>query len=311
MREGSVGVAKQSKHAFWVGVAILACSMWGISGLLAKALFNQQISAIWLTQVRMVVAGAILLVIGHFKGEQMTVIWRDRKAAGRLVLYSILGLIPVQFCYFMAVKEGNAAIATVLQFTCLFFVMVYDTVIRRVPLRLLDIICALIAFTGVATIATEGHFTHMTITVSVLLWGLASALGAAVNMTTPGPLTRHYSSWQVTGWGLLVAGIVMVIAHPVWEPVHLTPVTILLVVGVIIIGTLLPFQMLNLALRHITATTANMMDAFEPLAATIGSVLFLGLSMTSADYIGTFLVIGAVLGLNYRPAVKKQVRKME
>ena len=60
MREGSVGVAKQSKHAFWVGVAILACSMWGISGLLAKALFNQQISAIWLTQVRMVVAGAIL-----------------------------------------------------------------------------------------------------------------------------------------------------------------------------------------------------------------------------------------------------------
>ena len=40
-------------------------------------------------------------------------------------------------------------------------------------------------------------------------------------------------------------------------------------------------------------------------------LLFLVLLMIIADYIGTFLVIGAVLGLNYRPAVKKKVRKME
>ena len=68
----------------------------------------------------------------------------------------------------------------------------------------------------------------------------------------------------------------------------------------LIIGTLIPFQLANNALKYIDATTFSLMDAFEPLSATIGSVLIFHLNMTGADIIGSILVIIAVLALNVR-----------
>ena len=47
------------------------------------------------------------------------------------------------------------------------------------------------------------------------------------------------------------------------------------------------------------------MDAFEPLSATIGSVLIFHLQMTGADILGSILVIIAVLAINIRIPQKK------
>ena len=62
----------KNSTAWWTLVAIIACCMWGISGIFAKELFNidTSISAIWLTQVRMIIAGAILLLVGKIRGER-------------------------------------------------------------------------------------------------------------------------------------------------------------------------------------------------------------------------------------------------
>ena len=56
----------------------------------------------------------------------------------------------------------------------------------------------------------------------------------------------------------------------------------------------------NNSLKYIDATTFSLMDAFEPLSATIGSVLIFHLQMTGADILGSILVIVAVLAINIR-----------
>ena len=48
------------------------------------------------------------------------------------------------------------------------------------------------------------------------------------------------------------------------------------------------------------------MDAFEPISATVGSVVIFHLHLTSADIIGSILVIVAVCAINVRPHRKKQ-----
>lgn len=70
--------------------------------------------------------------------------------------------------------------------------------------------------------------------------------------------------------------------------------------GILVIGTLIPFQLANNSLKYIDATTFSLMDAFEPLSATIGSVLIFHLHMTGADVLGSILVIIAVLAINIR-----------
>ena len=45
----------------------------------------------------------------------------------------------------------------------------------------------------------------------------------------------------------------------------------------------------------------SLLDAFEPITATFGSVILMGLTLSVAEIIGSILIIIAVIGLNYQP----------
>ena len=283
---------------------ITACTFWGISGLFAKALFNvsSSITSMWLTQVRMISAGIILVLLSQIRGEHPFRIFKDLHSAWIIFAYGVFGLVPVQYAYFMAVQYGNASIATILQFIGPFFIIAYQAVFRHLPPRRIEIISAVIAFLGVFIIATHGQFNHLAMTLSVLIWGIISAIGVATNTLIPQNMLREgrVPSLIITGWGLLFAGLILLLIHPNQPQVPNIPSVWLYTLGILIIGTIIPFQLANNSLKYIDATTFSLMDAFEPLSATIGSVLIFHLQMTGADILGSILVIVAVLAINIR-----------
>lgn len=285
-------------------MVITACTFWGISGLFAKGIFNasSSVTSLWLTQSRMTAAGIILVLFSQLHGDHPFQIFKHPHDAWVIFSYGIFGLLPVQFCYFMVVQYGNASIATILQFVGPFFIIAYQALFRHIPPRRIEVICALIAFLGVLTIATHGHFNQLAVTPMILFWGLLSAVGVATNTLIPQNMlrTNRVPSLVITGWGLLFSGIVLLAIHPAQPHIPNMPVIWICWLGVLIIGTLIPFQLANNALKYIDATTFSLMDAFEPLSATIGSVLIFNLHMTGADVIGSILVIVAVLALNIR-----------
>lgn len=276
--------------------------MWGISSLFATALFrlSPQINALWLSQIRQLTAGPILLIIAALTGGHPIRIFKEnRHNLVTLVCYGLFGMLPVQFCYFMAVQKGNAAIATVLQFIGPFFIIAYLALFRHQrPLRI-QIIAAIIAFCGVMLLATNGHLTQLAITPAVLFWGLLSAVGVATNTLIPQNLIkRGYSSLTVTGWGILFSGIALFCVHPTQPSLPHTSLVWWYVAAVVVIGTLIPFQLATNSLKFISATNFSLTDAFEPITASVGSVLFFNLHMTGMDWLGSVLIIGAVLALN-------------
>lgn len=287
-----------------IAMVITACTFWGISGLFAKGIFNasSSVTSLWLTQSRMTAAGIILVLFSQLHGDHPFQIFKHPHDAWVIFSYGIFGLLPVQFCYFMVVQYGNASIATILQFVGPFFIIAYQALFRHIPPRRIEVICALIAFLGVLTIATHGHFNQLAVTPMILFWGLLSAVGVATNTLIPQNMlrTNRVPSLVITGWGLLFSGIVLLAIHPAQPHIPNMPVIWICWLGVLIIGTLIPFQLANNALKYIDATTFSLMDAFEPLSATIGSVLIFNLHMTGADVIGSILVIVAVLALNIR-----------
>lgn len=293
-----------NKKVLGTVMIIVACTFWGVSGLFAKALFNvsSEITSMWLTQTRMISAGVILLVISQFKGDHPLQIFHRLHDAWVIFAYGFFGLVPVQFGYFMAVQYGNASIATILQFVGPFFIIAYLATFRHIPPRRIEIISAVIAFIGVFTIATHGHFDHMAMTPVVLFWGIVAAIGVATNTLIPQQMLRsgRVPSLVVTGWGLLFAGLALLAIHP--QQPHIPNVSTVWIcwLGILIIGTLIPFQLANNSLKYIDATTFSLMDAFEPLSATIGSVILFHLQMTGADIIGSILVIVSVLAINIR-----------
>lgn len=290
-----------NKQHLWSLLAICACMMWGISALFATALFklSSNINALWLSQIRQLTAGPILIIIAAVAGGHPIKIWHNRQNAITLISYGLFGMLPVQYCYFVAVQKGNPAIATVLQFIGPFFIIAYTAIFRHErPLRI-QIVAALIAFLGVILLATNGNFGQLAITPAVLFWGLLSAIGVATNTLIPQKLIKEgYSSLTITGWGITVSGIALFVVHPGQPQLPHTSLVWWFVAAVVIIGTLIPFQLSTNSLKYISATNFSLMDAFEPITATIGSVLLFHFNMTSADWLGSVLIVGAVLALN-------------
>ncbi|WEV70808.1 DMT family transporter [Lactobacillus sp. ESL0785] len=301
-------VTNKQRH-LWAFLAGLACVMWGISGLFAKSLFNlsSEITPIWLTQIRMVVSGFVLLLVAGIVRQKPIATMKNKHDAGIIIAYGILGLLPVQLFYFITVQKANPAIATILQFIGPFFVMGYLIIRHQQTLRRLDLLAAITAFIGVALLATHGDFSHLAITPEVLMWGMLAAIGVATNTLIPINVLQRVSSLVVTGWGLLSAGICLTIIHPVWPHIRLTAQVWLSVAVVIVIGTLIPFQLMTNSLRFIKASTASLLDAFEPFSATIGSVLCFGLIMTPLDWLGAVLVVIAAMALNITPKSKNKI----
>ena len=300
---------KQSKSRLWTILAALAAVMWGISGLFAESLFkvSSKITPIWLTQVRLIISGIVLLIIATVLHQKPFSVLKDKKNTLHIIAYGIFGLLPVQVFYFIAIEMANASIATILQFIGPFFVLTYLAVTHQQVLRRLDVLAAILAFIGVFLLSTHGNFNQLAITPLALLFGLLSALGEASYTLIPVKLVKRVSSLVVTGWGMLFAGIGLMIVYPRFPAIPNTPRAWLDVSAIIIIGTIIPFQIMANALRYVKPSTVSLLDAFEPLSATVGSVLIFGLVMSGMDWLGTLLVIGSVLALNFTP--KRNIKK--
>ncbi|NRO75717.1 putative inner membrane transporter YicL [Lactobacillus helveticus] len=300
----------QKTRRLWAVLAALACVMWGVSGLFAKSLFNvsSEITPMWLSQIRMVTSGIVLLIVAGILKQKPIATMKNKHDAWVIIAYGIFGLLPVQLFYFMCIKVANASIATILQFIGPFFVMAYLAFTHKQVMRRIDIIAAICAFIGVVLLATHGRFNHLALTPSVLFWGLLSAVGEAAYTLIPVNIVKKESSMVVTGWGMLFAGLSLVIIQPQFQAIPNKSEVWLYTAAVVIIGTIIPFQIMANVLRYVVPSTASLLDAFEPFSATIGSVLVFGLIMMPMDWVGAVLVVVAAMALNIIP--KKRSNKI-
>ena len=296
----------KNKNVFWTCVAILACILWGVSSLCAKIVFNlgPSTNALFVSQVRMLGSGLILLVMAAMLKSGPFSVWKNKKDAILITLAAILGTIPLQFAYYMAVETGNPASATVLQFVGPFFTIALQAVMQKVWPNRSDFIAAIIAFLGIILLATNGHLHELAIKPVVIFWGLLSAVGVATNAVLVQQILQHkHSPVAVSAWQILLAGIVLVILHPTHGKIDYNLAFILPMNFIIVMGTIVPYILANNALKHISATTFTITDAFEPVAAMIGSAVLFNLQMTPAYLLGAFLVVFSVLFMSIVPVI--------
>ncbi|AZN77424.1 EamA family transporter [Lactobacillus acidophilus] len=299
---------KAKTRRLWTFLAAMAAVMWGISGLFAKGLFNisSKITPMWLTQIRLIVSGIVLLILAAILKQKPVATLKNRHDAWIILAYGIFGLLPVQLFYFMCIQVANASIATILQFIGPFFVLGYLALTHKQVMRRLDILAAICTFIGVFLLSTHGQFNHLAITPVALFWGLLSAVGEATYTLIPVNIVKRVSSMVVTGWGMLFAGISLVIIHPQFQAIPNKPAVWFYTGAVIVIGTIIPFQLMANALRYVVPSTASLLDAFEPFSATVGSVICFGLVMMPMDWVGSILVVLAAMALNFVP---KRIRQ--
>lgn len=279
-------------------ITIIGACGWGFSGACGQYLFeNYNVNAYWLTTVRMLSAGIVLLIFNLFneRGEILNIL-KNKKDLFRLIFFAIFGLLPAQLFYLLAISYSNAGTATVLQYIGPVLIMIYVCCKdRRKPTKYesLALLCVVV---GTTMLATGGDLGNLVLSKKALFYGLLSAVGFFLYSILPGNLTEKYGSKIVVGYAMIFNGFIMK------GFIYNGPTNLMLdvngylaILGIVLIGTIGAFVLYLQGVLEIGPSKASMIASIEPVSASLFAFLWLGTIFVKTDIIGIAFITSAVL----------------
>ncbi|MDI3270390.1 MAG: DMT family transporter [Bacillota bacterium] len=272
-----------------LGMVLLAATFWGLSGTAAQALFEDYgVSPFWLLSVRMVLGGLFLLL------------WArpafPRARWGGMLLLALLGLVPVQGTYLLAIAYGNVASATLLQTLGIPLIALVERMWQRRPLPGRLLLGIALAFSGTALLVVERPETmELALSPLAIFWGLMAALTLMLYTFLSLPLVQTYGGWPVTAWGLFLGGLFLLPFVRPWElRAPLSWEALLLVIFVALVGTALAFGLYVGSLRWLRPAEAGLAVTWEPVVAAIAAYIFLQVVLRPWQYLGAALIVASL-----------------
>lgn len=280
--------------------------LWGISGTIGQYLLGHyHIDPFWLTSVRMVFAGLVLMIAAGREYQTMLHILTDKKDLLALMGYSLMGLLLSQVSFFTCIQYTNAGTAGILQ--TLSVVMMAVIVCLRTK-RLPDFregLSIILALVGVVLIATHGDFSRMALSAQGLQWGLVAALATVCYSFLAQNLVWKWGSVPVNALGLLLGGILFSLFIQPWNaPPVLDAAGYGLVAAVIFLGTDLTFILFLRGVGDIGPVKATLIGTLEPVSASLFSAVCLGTVFYVPEIIGFICIIMTVFLVMARKRVK-------
>lgn len=105
---------------------VIGAMLWGMTGSITEwVLGNTELSVPFILAIRMMIAGIIILTYLAMKKEDIITLVKTPYWRNQLVIFTILGMIGLQFTFTMAIETSNAVMATLLQFSAPVFVVLY------------------------------------------------------------------------------------------------------------------------------------------------------------------------------------------
>lgn len=294
---------------------VLSCgAMWGLSGIMGQALFRiSDISVALLSSVRMLLSGIVILFLLILKKDSsIFLVWKDKKNILTLLIFSIFGVMAVQYTYFAAISESNAATATVLQYTYPVLMLLYSAISTKKCPSSYEIIAILFAFLGIVLIATHGSIHSLSVSKLALFWGLLSAFSFVFYTVFPQRLYQKISITPIMGWAFLIGGLVLFVTTKSYQAsVTFTAPVIGLTLAISFVGTLIPFLIYGTGVQILGNVKASLFVTVEPIFSALMAFFFLDVTFTKLDIVGFICIISAIWLAAFKTLRKETTEKYQ
>ncbi|MBB1089513.1 DMT family transporter [Lysobacter sp. SG-8] len=270
--------------------------LWGFTAILGKLISLPALPLVWW---RMLVVVAVLALVPR--------VWRGlRTMPPRLVAaYAGIGVLVALhwLTFYGAIKLANASVAATCIALATAFTALIEPWLARRGFALHELLLGIAVLPGVALVV-DGVPHDMRVGVAV---GALSALFVALFGSLNKRLVEHGDPLTVTALELGAGTLALTLLAPLMPllfPAFAGPLTelpglrdagLLLVLS---LGcTLLPFALSLVALRHMSAFSAQLAVNLEPIYAIALAIVLLGeqQELSTRFYLGVAIILGAVL----------------
>jgi drug/metabolite transporter (DMT)-like permease len=288
-------------------IALLtSVSLFAANGSVSKALLLSGIDAAKLSQIRVTGAFAILFLLALiFVRPQLKLKVNE---IPKFIGYGIVGVALVQYLYFVAIGRLDIGVALVIEYTAPVLVALWARFGEKEPVKQRVWFALAITIAGLSLVTNIwGGFTLDSIG---FIAAALAAISLAVYFITGEKLVAKRSPLAVVTLAFGASVIFWAILEPWWnfdtkilqgqtslftDSTSTLP-TWSLMAWMIIMGTIAPFFLSFVALRHLKARTVAIVGTLEPVTASAIAFILLNESLLAIQLLGgAAVLIGVVL----------------
>ena len=282
---------------------VIGSMLWGATGPLMEWLLNETpLSVPFLLTIRLTVAGFLLLLFLQIAlKKRVAVIWKQKIWLKQLFIFSIFGMLGLQYSFVATIDASNAIVATLLQFLAPIFVVLYVSLsMKKLPPRyqLLGILGTLV---GLFLLLTNASFDTLLVSRKALIWGVTVGLSFAFYTLYPARLMKEWGVLVIVGWGMFLGGALLGTATGVWrstEWVLLKDGTMIILLTLLILFGTAAFVLFLSSMKYISPVETSVLSSIEPLTAMLISVLMFGATLGAWQLVGIVTMLVCVTWLS-------------
>ena len=282
------------RRALGYALVVGAVTMWSLNASIARALLDDGVSAARLSELRSFGSWVILVVLVAAVRPRLLRV--DRREIPNLAFLGIAGLAAVYATYFVAIDRLQIGVALTLEYLGPLLLLLWLWVaLRR---RLSPVLWGAMAVSLAGTFLVVRAYDPGTLDALGVAAGLGAALSYAIYLAGAERAGRHNAPATTLVWAFGFAALFWMCVQPPWTfpfEQFSERENQLLGLGVIVIGTLLPYALMVAAVRHVPAARAGIVAALEPVLSALFAFLIHAEALAAIQIAGGAMVLAAVV----------------
>jgi drug/metabolite transporter (DMT)-like permease len=286
-------------------LAAAAATMWALNGSFSSLLLEDGVSAMRLAELRAVLSFVLLAAATAIIRPALLRV--RRQDIPRLAFLGVAGLAGVHVTYYFAISRLDVGVALVIQYLGPLILLLWLRVFHRRRLQRSLWGAAALSVLGCALVVQI--WDPGAIDLLGLLGAFAAAITFAIYLYTSEQAGHRYEPVTTLVWGFGFASLFWLVVQPIWTfpfEKFASAENIALGVGVVVVGTALPFVCIVAALRHVPASRAAVVATLEPVLAALIAWPVLGQTLDVAQIAGGLMVVGAVIWVQAQRPVHEE-----
>ncbi|MEV7397809.1 EamA family transporter [Aeromicrobium sp. NPDC092404] len=286
-------------------LVVLAAVLFGVNGGVSRVAMGSGLSPESFTTLR--ITGATLVFVAYAACFRRSALRRPRGSSLLLIIgLGLVGVTALQLTYNVAIDRLPLGIALLIEYLAPVLVVLWVRFVRKEPVRGRMWLAVALAIGGLAVVSRAWNglqFDGL---------GVVMALLAAVSFATYFLLGEHHVGFddplRVILWAFVVATVAMNLIQPIWTTPALDGSTSLLgrladhsanpwlVIAIVVVpGTVMPFFLEMVALRHLPATIVVVVAMLEPVIANVLGWAWFRESLTPIQVVGAVAVLAGIV----------------